>query len=360
MALSLHRRWLRRAAQHRWRQRFLQGSWSMELVEDLARQVQQHPDAASLCLYLDVRHCVGGVDRPVLDLVRDLQLETDLRSDALVLRLASHAHALGESIDQLLPRYRVHRRHWPRTPPLRAAASLCGYPRLLAACEAAAREPQRLERSEKRLLPLAMALERRLLDWPVLLTDLLRRSDGAASDESHIAVVGNAPSLLDRHDGDRIDSADLIVRFNRPALTPALAAHCGTRTDVWVMNPSVGPESRPADTRAVVISGPPTVHSSFALLAGHRRRPCSAGRRAGWTVVARSGCRIQCPTECRAVDPGQPARDRHHPRLSQRTVSRLATMTLPTITTVIVSGHLPGMTGEPRRAGLPAMVFCSR
>lgn len=52
-----------------------------------------------------------------------------------------------------------------------------------------------------------------------------------------VAVVGNAPSILDHKNGATIDSHDLIVRFNR-ARTAGMEEAIGSRTDVLFVNAS--------------------------------------------------------------------------------------------------------------------------
>lgn len=51
------------------------------------------------------------------------------------------------------------------------------------------------------------------------------------------AVVGNAPTILDYDNGAKIDSHDVVVRFNR-ATTDGLEAKIGGRTDILVVNAS--------------------------------------------------------------------------------------------------------------------------
>jgi hypothetical protein len=59
-----------------------------------------------------------------------------------------------------------------------------------------------------------------------------------------LAVVGNSPSVLEWHNGAKIDSADLVVRFNR-ARTAGLEDKIGSRTDVLVVNASNSLEKAP-------------------------------------------------------------------------------------------------------------------
>jgi hypothetical protein len=59
-----------------------------------------------------------------------------------------------------------------------------------------------------------------------------------------LAVIGNAPSILEWHNGEKIDSADLVVRFNR-ARTAGLEPKIGSRTDILFVNASNSLEKAP-------------------------------------------------------------------------------------------------------------------
>jgi hypothetical protein len=63
---------------------------------------------------------------------------------------------------------------------------------------------------------------------PIQFRDLFR-------DTRSLAVVGNAPSILEWDNGGKIDAADLVVRFNR-ARTAGLEDKIGGRTDVLFVN----------------------------------------------------------------------------------------------------------------------------
>jgi len=54
-----------------------------------------------------------------------------------------------------------------------------------------------------------------------------------------VSVVGNAPTVLDKQHGSLIDSADCVVRFNNVAISDTLKASIGSKTTVWMTNPSL-------------------------------------------------------------------------------------------------------------------------
>jgi hypothetical protein len=70
-----------------------------------------------------------------------------------------------------------------------------------------------------------------------------------------ICVVGNSGALVGSRLGDTIDSAGVVIRFNRFRSDRINAADIGTRTTVWVTAPDYqGPGPKAVDW--VVISGP--------------------------------------------------------------------------------------------------------
>jgi Glycosyltransferase family 29 (sialyltransferase) len=56
-------------------------------------------------------------------------------------------------------------------------------------------------------------------------------------DARSYAIVGNAPTILENDNGAKIDSHDVVVRFNR-ATTASVENKIGSRTDILVVNAS--------------------------------------------------------------------------------------------------------------------------
>lgn len=54
-----------------------------------------------------------------------------------------------------------------------------------------------------------------------------------------VAVVGNAPALLDNRFGREIDEADCVIRFNNVVIKPELHPSTGTKTTVWSATPAL-------------------------------------------------------------------------------------------------------------------------
>ena len=52
-----------------------------------------------------------------------------------------------------------------------------------------------------------------------------------------IAIVGNGPNLLEAENGEIIDSADLVIRFNNVVINEKNIKSTGRKTDIWMINP---------------------------------------------------------------------------------------------------------------------------
>lgn len=76
------------------------------------------------------------------------------------------------------------------------------------------------------------------------------------SSAKSMAIVGNAPTILDYENGELIDQHDLVVRFNR-ATTKGIENKIGSKTDILVVNASnnckmAEPPSQLTDPRCLV------------------------------------------------------------------------------------------------------------
>lgn len=89
------------------------------------------------------------------------------------------------------------------------------------------------------------------------IVDLLHQSKvrGQPHERPAVAVVGNAPDILNRQQGREIDSADVVIRFNQTGLSERTAVDIGRRTDVWIMSPSKKLSLCPTTASAIVVSG---------------------------------------------------------------------------------------------------------
>lgn len=52
-----------------------------------------------------------------------------------------------------------------------------------------------------------------------------------------VSVVGNSPSVLENENGESIDSADCVIRFNNTSHSDKYLKHTGCKTDIWVTSP---------------------------------------------------------------------------------------------------------------------------
>lgn len=70
------------------------------------------------------------------------------------------------------------------------------------------------------------------------------------ADARSFAVVGNAPTILDYENGEKIDSYDVVVRFNR-ATTDGMESKIGHRTEILVTNASNSRKMAPPPSETV-------------------------------------------------------------------------------------------------------------
>lgn len=52
--------------------------------------------------------------------------------------------------------------------------------------------------------------------------------------DKRVIIVGNGHSLLDKENGDKIDSFDIVVRMNHGYVRNELVCSTGIKTDLWV------------------------------------------------------------------------------------------------------------------------------
>jgi len=116
------------------------------------------------------------------------------------------------------------------------------------------------------------------------------------------AVVGPARTLLGSKLGQRIDSFDVVVRFNDALdfLTPDLAGDIGTRVDVLYANQVVLGSLRPASLSRVhdLVC---TNNSLCFTAAGDPRPTCLPGERRRITDVREALARARATTRLRVV-----------------------------------------------------------
>jgi len=52
-----------------------------------------------------------------------------------------------------------------------------------------------------------------------------------------VAVVGNSPNILQKENGESIDNADCVIRFNNTSTDDSYLKHTGRKVDIWVATP---------------------------------------------------------------------------------------------------------------------------
>jgi len=255
------------------------GNWEPALPEQALSVARKSRRFSDLVVFLDICHALRGVTLNDLQQVHDIsKCYSDTWHAGLLLRYQSYARQLGKNSSEtkgLLPRgalvKQLDREHRGLNKViLSSRVTLLGtrlddYPWLLSELSAAkgchklaAENPPTVQPHSRsaQVLNNAAALINRVQPFDQLVTDLVKaHSPGISAEKPNVAVVGNSPALLTKSDGNAIDTADIVVRFNHAALSSANTQHLGQRTDLWVISPSTPLKHKPTGARAIGLSG---------------------------------------------------------------------------------------------------------
>lgn len=258
---------------------FSAGSWQPDLPEQALAVAQQSRQLPDLVMFLDICHALRGVTLNDLQQVHDInKCGKDTWHPALLLRYQSYARQLGANssdvaallsngtlLNQLDREHRGLNKVIRSNRLTRLGTRLADYPWLLSGLAEAkacttpvATFPATAQSSTKpiQVLDRAATLINRIHPFDQLVNDFLKtRTPNSSAKTASIAVVGNSPSLVMKSDGNAIDAADVVIRFNHAALSHANVQHLGQRTDLWVISPSTPLKHKPAGARAIGISG---------------------------------------------------------------------------------------------------------
>lgn len=273
---------------------FSQGNWSPDLISRSLHLASSASDALHWFDYLNISHAIQGLAEEQWQLAVECGLSRHASSPALLLQLQNLIATPGLLTDvderrraqlQLRLQQSIGQRRMRSAACLSAlrhsgylGSRIAHYP-----CLAASRDltiggalPWWSRLSPKR--DQAMRLAKRSSSLSSLIEELLQEegheraitmasaeesrpgimpsiTDGVGQSPIRLAVVGNSPTILESCEGERIDSADLVIRFNNARIDTDKVAHTGSRTDIWVMSAQTPVSQCPADARAVLISG---------------------------------------------------------------------------------------------------------
>ncbi len=211
-------------------QAFSSGNWHSDLPETCWLYTRKHPSTRSIKLALEVQHCLAGLQSQHISLVDALMRDINLHSAKIELRLLSAELQLGDTLSAFnrLTRLGPDQFSWSQRGALM---------RLPIVLDWLYRQyPECLQSKLQHNLLVKATLANSLLATVKPTVDQISNPPDDAP-VSQIAVVGNAPSILNRKQGGAIDNADLVVRFNQINLSETWAVDVGTRTDLWVISP---------------------------------------------------------------------------------------------------------------------------
>lgn len=220
---------------------FKSGYWPSHLVDEALGIWEKKPDNQTLSLLLNIQHSIRGftlleterLASSILEYGRAISPSIALRLSSILAQLehdGSHTPAI-EKLQKYLQDLSQERSWFFR---LRRDNLRAGYPLLLR------------DLPDSRHSRLARVFCERLIDWDTY-TETLQRGN--------IAIVGNANTELGKQQGQTIDQADHVFRFNNVNTAPAFATDYGSRTSAWVISPAFRPHSTRLASRTVAVSG---------------------------------------------------------------------------------------------------------
>ncbi|MFK7854350.1 MAG: glycosyltransferase family 29 protein [Granulosicoccus sp.] len=254
------------------REEFKAGNWCQELASRALTIALTSNTTRDWISWIDVCHATRGVSNHDLLQLQENCSAWQVQTNGLRWRLENYTRALrpdgqrfieARFTDDLIKKLCQDRSSVNRLgqklglKPLGAQAA--DYPMLLANLASLTDEDlctQVRECSDYNqwLIKTAASITNRMQSFENTISKLLgnRTSGGGVCS---IAVVGNAPTILNSKQGSEIDECDLVIRFNNASVESSNMTHKGMRTDIWVMSPSTPLSYCPADAQTVIVSG---------------------------------------------------------------------------------------------------------
>ena len=228
------------------------GRWHPQLPERALQCALANPSADNLYLALKIHHALREPDADSLAAVETLMCQSTHQFfwSSLSLRLLCAYLQSG----RMEAAHSVVQRYMPGKPNVLATLRARRFPTALAFFteqyeHLLNNKLQRQAKLAQRLLRLKKSVDERLF------LDLHSNKPDNNATPVTVAVVGNAPSLLDVPRGRHIDEHDVVVRFNTPVLTEKYQLYSGQRTDVWVLSPNVARKVPLPNVQTMIVSG---------------------------------------------------------------------------------------------------------
>ena len=228
------------------------GRWHSQLPEYAMRCAMLNPSADNLYLALKILHALRGPDTESLAALEGQmsQSEHQFFWSSLSLRLLCVHLQSGHK----QAAHAVIQRYMPDKPSLIATFRVRRFPMALAFLAEHYGELLNDTLQQKAILAQTLLKRKKSVDERLFPDLCSNQSDNNAKQVS-VAVVGNAPSLLDQAQGRSIDEHDVVVRFNSPVLTEKYQVYSGRRTDVWVVSPELARQAPMPSVHTKIVSG---------------------------------------------------------------------------------------------------------
>ncbi len=236
--------------------RFKQGRWNQELCDDIWRLVGYSSDANSVRLAYDIQHCLNGLTTEHLDWFDAWQLNQKHICWPLYWRLLSAEIQLGMMHEAAFRLQSLEKQRWS----LKRTLALRHFP--LALDYLNRQKDYKNDFLTSRSMKLAVSLLERTTTLPQWCEELFSQENRNCL-SARIAVVGNGPSIIGGAAGERIDTADLVIRFNQIHTGESISHDTGQQTGLWVVSPGFKITGSRMPCNNLCLSGPaPFMRSS--------------------------------------------------------------------------------------------------
>ena len=280
------------------------GHWHSQLPECAMHCAMLNPSADNIYLALKILHALREPDTQSLAALEGLMSQSmhqffwsNLSLRLLCIHLQSGRTQAAHAILQ---------QYMPGKPSLIATFRVRRFPMALAFF--AEHYGELLNKTLQQQAMLAQTLLRRKKSVDEgLFADLCSDQTDNDAKQVSVAVVGNAPSLLDQPKGRYIDEHDEVVRFNSPVLTRKYQTYTGQRTDVCVFSPELARQAPMPSVHTKIVSGINILAGESGYwqhLAKHSTGDSTGPVQTGNLVS--TGCHTARPADCRLAHAYKP------------------------------------------------------
>ncbi len=248
--------------------RFRQGRWNKQLCEDIWKLVGYSSDTNSVSLAYDIQHCLSGLTTEHLDWFDAWQKNQKHICWPLYWRLLSAEIQLGMMHEATLRFQSFEKRRWS----ISRTYALQHFP--LALDYLNRQTDYRKDLLTSRMMQLAVRLVERTTTLPQWCEESMSQKNRNCL-SARIAVIGNGPSIIGSAAGERINTADLVIRFNQIHTGESISHDTGQKTGLWVVSPGYRIDRKKMPCNMLCLSGPAPLMRSSRYWSNLARLPFS-------------------------------------------------------------------------------------